>query len=442
MRSGPSAVPAKEEARGSVSSCATFGSGTDSALIVSSDLGPRPAQIGVSSGELKSTEWIPASDVPVVASDGYPTAGTGAASSSSAPALRVHNDYRDTFALAGSPAMCACGKEADALFLVKLLANIGLREDVKCRECKSAVLLQDSGVEVDKYCYNGWLFSCKKKLLKLSQNRQELHFWPLHRSEAWKVTVPIRDLIGVVFGAYTCTFKKQSSSTLPPHWAAFSLISRSRTYDFSARDPEVVESCVRTFQQLIWDKRATLQLSSSCQEERARVIAPSLGAFEPWSFGFFLWMRLRFRLQEEAVKRSLRSNHMLWIVFMKCAFLSTSEVTKARFIDMAEKLEKETFMRESTQGGPNGGTEMRELSVKIQFQKEREMDIVKDRYECRIDTFLPRAPAAVKGVGSKAPAKSGGQSKSSSAGFVSEASSTSPQVTAKGEASQSIQLAK
>lgn len=143
---------------------------------------------------------------------------------------------------------------------------------------------------------------------------------------------------------------------------------------------------MRTFQQLVWKRRAVLK----DHHHHANLICPSLGAFEPWPLGFFLWMRLRFRLQEEAQKRNLRPDHMLWTVFMKCAFLTTNEVQKARFIDMAEKLQNEHAFEA-------GLGEMRDLSVKIRFQKEREMDIVKNRYECNIATFLPRAPSAVVG---------------------------------------------
>merc|ERR1712146_265641 len=78
---------------------------------------------------------------------------------------------------------------------------------------------------------------------------------------------------------------------------------------------------------------------------------------------------------------------------MTCAFLSTSDVTKARFIDMAEKLQEEHKI------GMPKGTEVRDLSAKMKFQKEREMDIVKDRYECNIHVFLPHAPQAVATVG-------------------------------------------
>jgi len=241
--------------------------------------------------------------------------------------------------------------------------------------------------------------------------------------------VPVNDILGVVFGAYTCTFKKQRTVDLPPHWAAFSLVGRSRTYDFSARDPEVVECCVRMLQRVVWDRRSPFcspalgmlpeggseavhssdNGGDASQESRQGTPAisasasgtsgasasgppcPDLGAFEPWPLGFFLWMRLRFRLQEEAQKKSLSPDQMLWTVFMRCAFLSSDEVSKARFIDMAEKLQQENDFRDPS------GAEMRELSLKIRFQKEREMDIVKDRYECHIETFLPRAPRAVVG---------------------------------------------
>jgi len=40
---------------------------------------------------------------------------------------------------------------------------------------------------------------------------------------------------------------------------------------------------------------------------------------------------------------------------------------------------------------------MRDLYLKIRFQKERVLEIVEDRYECHIHTFLPRAPSAVVG---------------------------------------------
>jgi hypothetical protein len=252
-------------------------------------------------------------------------------------------------------------------------------------------------VEVDKYCYGGSLFSRKRKLMRLSEDQEELYFWTRHRSSKWQVTVSLKDIFGVVFGAYTCTFKKQTATNMPPHWSAFSLIGRGRTYDFSARDPDVVECCVRTLQQLVWERRGGIQALPTDksrswephQSSHSIVSMPSIKPFEPWPVGFFLWMRLRFRLQQEAQKRSLGPEYMLWTVFMRCAFLSTNEVTKARFIDMAEKLIQEL--------GLTSSSGMQELSVKINFQKDRQMDIVKDRYVCRIENFMPRAPSGVVG---------------------------------------------
>jgi len=354
------------------------------------------------------------SSAPATGSAGYPSVGSGAASSSSAPApsfssaspasgsgVATQSSALDAFL----PKLmrCECGKQADPPFCKRFLKSP--EQASLCRECKAVVVLQGQ-VQVDKYCYSGWLFSRKKKLLRLSKDKEELIFGAMHHS-AWQVTVPLKELIGVVFGAYTLTFKKQSAKSSPPHWAAFSLVARDRTYDFSCRDPEIVECCVRTFQQLIWDRRYSLAIGKSPKPsiaikcgraeeiiDRDRdIICPGLGAFRPWPTGFFLWMRLRFRLQEEAQKRNLEPDHMLWTVFMRAAFLSDNEVTKARFIDMAEKLQTEHAFTLAN--------EMRDLSVKIQFQKEREMDIVKDRYECHIDTFLPSAPTAVTGGATK-----------------------------------------
>lgn len=322
---------------------------------------------------------------------------------------------------------CDCGKEVDELFIDKLLQALSIKDDVhqKCRECKALRLLEEC-VEVDKYSYNGWLVKRKRKLLRLSKDHREVQLWQKHSASRVQM-VPVNEILGVVFGAYTCTFKKQRSVDMPPHWAAFSLVGRTRTYDFSARDPEVVECCVRMLQRVVWDRRSPYcrpgragsaaeggpgQDASSLREPAASDFGesasaslpsanasvsstgssppcPDLGAFEPWPLGFFLWMRLRFRLQEEAQKKSLGPDHMLWTVFMRCAFLSSDEVSKARFIDMAEKLQQENNFSDLS------GAEMRELSLKIRFQKEREMDIVKDRYECHIETFLPRAPRAV-----------------------------------------------
>merc|ERR1711879_846327 len=148
---------------------------------------------------------------------------------------------------------------ADPVFLQKHLCLQEFKVDEWCRECK-AFLLLERRVEVDKYSYNGWFFNRSKKFLKLSDDRQEFSFWSKHRSRHFQVAVPISDILGVVFGAYTCTFKKQRHVDQPPHWSAFSLIGRTRTYDFSAHDPQIVECCVRTLQQVIWDKRTALNL--------------------------------------------------------------------------------------------------------------------------------------------------------------------------------------
>lgn len=269
-------------------------------------------------------------------------------------------------------------------------------------------------MEVEKYAHSGWLFSWKKKLLRLSKEQDEIIIWSPHGMKAFKkAVVPIRELVGVTYGAYTCTFKNLSPVNLPPNWAAFSLIGRDRTYDFSAREPDVVECCVRTLQRLLYERRSSPILDSShsslsnhmpaCHHgpskgHKTHMACPQMGAFEPWRLGFFLWMRLRFRLQEAAQQRNIRLDHMLWTVFITCAFISTSDVTKAKFIDMAEKLQVEhAFPTQGLESRPQG-LEVRDLSAKIKFQKEREMEILKDRYECDIGQFLPHAPAAVHQV--------------------------------------------
>jgi len=241
-------------------------------------------------------------------------------------------------------------------------------------------------------------------MLRLSEDNEELQYWSKRRSSLKSISIPVSDVHGVVFGAYTCTFKKQKPTDLPPNWAAFSLIGDVRSFDFSARVPEVVECCVLGLQQIVWERR---------QIEKAQALATSAimknFAFEPWPPGFFLWMRLRFRLQEQAAKRVMAPDHMLWIVFMKCAFSSQSEFSKGRFINMAEKLQNENNFDPRFDPGLASGAGLERSGeivkgsaqfpgrAKLEFQKERVKLIVDDEYRCPMHRFLPGAPQAVVG---------------------------------------------
>merc|ERR1719161_1396588 len=74
---------------------------------------------------------------------------------------------------------------------------------------------------------------------------------------------------------------------------------------------------------------------------------------------------------------------------MNCAFSTSSETSKRRFLVMAKRLESDyQFDMESN-------AMSRDLSAKIRFQKMRVEDILKDKYECCIHQYLPRAPPAV-----------------------------------------------
>merc|ERR1712014_475119 len=102
---------------------------------------------------------------------------------------------------------------------------------------------------------------------------------------------------------------------------------------------------------------------------------------------------------EEAGKDQLGPDQMLWIVFMRCAFLSSHELAKSRFTNMAKKLQDEY---EKTHNGVklalDGDGEIKEICNRITFQRERVLQIVEDRYVCQIQSFLPRAPSAVVGT--------------------------------------------
>lgn len=262
------------------------------------------------------------------------------------------------------------------------------------------------GVVVDKYCYGVALAKRRGKVLRLSEDNQELQYWPRSVSSAlslWsspadekydvprnKDSVLLNEIIGVIFGAYTCTFKKLKPNSLPPHWASFSLVATSRTYDFSSSNPYVVECCVRGLQQLVWDRRS-IAPESSFSSVSAAPTPLTVGA-KPWPHGFFLWMRLRFRLQEQAQNSCLGPDHMLWIVLMRCAFKSSDEVSKLRFMEMAEKLYPEDNPKTSSTSKAN---EIQEERLRIRFQKQRAKDIVEDHYACHIHQFLPHAPSAV-----------------------------------------------
>eukprot|EP00747_Dinoflagellata_sp_TGD_P193171 gnl/TRDRNA2_/TRDRNA2_58994_c0_seq1.p1 gnl/TRDRNA2_/TRDRNA2_58994_c0~~gnl/TRDRNA2_/TRDRNA2_58994_c0_seq1.p1 ORF type:complete len:419 (+),score=73.07 gnl/TRDRNA2_/TRDRNA2_58994_c0_seq1:58-1314(+) len=292
-----------------------------------------------------------------------------------------------------APTICSCGEQVDPHFINKLLPDLEDRN--KCRLCKVYLLLH-RGLEVHKYCYGRALTSRKRKVLRLSTDNTSLQFWPLSSSPSHGHSVSLSDISGVVFGAYTCTFKKQKAENLPPHWAAFSLISPARTYDFSAPRPEVVECCITGLQQALWQKRRE---DPSLTPPRIDINAPNVGKtlFKPWPLGFFLWMRLRFRLQEQAQKEKLAPDHMLWVIFMRCAFKSEDELSKGRFIDMAEKLQTQCEFSADEEKG-----EMKNLGMRYRFQKQRVLQIVEDTYHCQMNTFLPRAPAALIGMSTQA----------------------------------------
>lgn len=312
-----------------------------------------------------------------------------------------------------SRGLCSCGRPSDPEFLARLGPGDTVHSDwsaksllmsprdhspavpppssKECRRCKEALLLR-GGILVDKYCFGHCVVSRKKKVLKVDLDKGVLEIWPT--GEKWfrkKVAsiVDLSSLTGVVFGAYTYTFKKQREKNCPPCWSTFSLIGTHRTYDFSSRLPEVVESAVRGLQQIIWDMTrvpATLQPDLSAlsvkRDDGGHV-------FRPMDLGFFLWMRMRFRLQEAAGEQNIGSDFMLWMVFMRCAFRSTSEIQKQRFIHMAHKLHQPPWQLPVEDQWAN------QTLAKVQFQRDRVVAMVSDSYDCKIHMFLPRAPHAV-----------------------------------------------
>jgi len=232
------------------------------------------------------------------------------------------------------------------------------------------------GVEVDKYCYGFSLLKRTRKMIRLIDDA-ELRYWSKNKSSSSAVSVPMDAFRGVVFGAYTITFKRQRRN-MPPHWAAFSLVGNVRTWDFSACSPETVECCVLGLQHVIWERSQSIPQS----------VFPS---WKPWPLGCFLWMRLRFRLQEQAQKGCVVLGQALWIVFMQCAFTCSDDHSKSRFIDMARKL----MLDHDDIRQVDGTEEMRNLQLKMRFQKERVQAIIQDRYECQLRAVLPRAPVSI-----------------------------------------------
>lgn len=314
-------------------------------------------------------------------------------SSRSSAALWLNNGIEvpvESEAPAASPRageVCDCGRGAavDTAFLAR--AGKYWAKVPKCRHCKVFLFLH-YGFEVDKYCYNNAWPSRRRKYLGLSKDNLSVEFWPQYRGaegQAHATQVPFAHIVGVVFGAYTVTFKRLRSSDMPPEWAAFSLVCRDRTYDFSARLPEAVECSITGFQELIW--RSRLQDPQSTLDA-SPVAAPS----KPWQTGFFLWMRLRFRLQEAAQKARLHPHHELWIVLVRCAFQSSDAHTKHRFLDMASKLQH-IFNIDPK----NLTADMHAIALTLNFQKERVQEIIEDRYECNTLSFLPQAPPAIAG---------------------------------------------
>lgn len=248
--------------------------------------------------------------------------------------------------------------------------------------------LLHKGVDVEKYSFGRALLGHRKrKRLRLSADNHEILYGP--RTEGADpeedyskfaknaAAVPINEILGVVFGAYTCTFKKQKPRHIPPHRSAFSLIGRHRTYDFRSDDPEVVETCILGIQQLTWDL--------------ARETGTTRHKLPPWSLGAFLWMRLRFRLQETARKAGTDMAQMLWIVFMRCAFAEENILVKRRFLEMAGYLER----RYGLERGQGASTGMSAEHLRTLYQRDRAEAILEGHYECKLEQCLPRAPPGV-----------------------------------------------
>lgn len=267
---------------------------------------------------------------------------------------------------------CDCGKAVDPFFLQKQLPEASK----KCRFCKVLQLLTQ-GIKTDKYSHGPAWIKRKQKVIWLSEDYQDLFYRPKNRkSPSCIVTVPLSEALGVVYGAYTSTFKQLKDSAMPPHWAAFSLVSRYRTYDFSARSAEAVEACVMGLQHIIYERRQDKHASSS-----------RMTALEPWTLGFFLWMRLRFRLQEEAVKANTDPTRMLWIVFMRCAFACPEENSKRRFIGMAKRLERDLKGSKKVEDLDISTKESRYMRVLC--QKNRAENIIKGVWYCMIEQYIP-----------------------------------------------------
>ncbi|CEM31327.1 unnamed protein product [Vitrella brassicaformis CCMP3155] len=227
------------------------------------------------------------------------------------------------------------------------------------------------------------------------------------RTIKWK-KVLLEDVLGVVFGAYTFTFKRLQADFRPPHWAAFSLVLKSRTYDFSCAHRSAIECFTIGLQELLPEEGK-----------------PSLMRLRPVRLGPFLWMSARHRLHSLAAMEDLSLPLTLWIVLIQSALQSPNLHTKGICIIAALHLEKKH---------PTNLEDLPPQYRSLPYRKARAEQVFLRRFGLGVASFLPRMPT-LRSIDGQSPIASLSESRlrsrsvlSSRPGFLSPRRMTAPPV--------------
>eukprot|EP00916_Digyalum_oweni_P007786 GHVL01013098.1.p1 GENE.GHVL01013098.1~~GHVL01013098.1.p1 ORF type:complete len:282 (-),score=26.30 GHVL01013098.1:777-1622(-) len=187
-----------------------------------------------------------------------------------------------------------------------------------CRRCKRFQILR-IGWPLYKYRYKIHTVTPNRRIKILSLTADLRSFVYKHWFNNKEKHVKLSTIIGIIFGACSWTFKRISPASRPPNWAAFSLITEERTYDFVCYHPNIIECCVLGLQELI-------------QRPFNRHALYKVLDFHVLSLGEFLWMRARFKLNEMATLEGVTETLMLWVILMKSALQATNVAHKIRFL--------------------------------------------------------------------------------------------------------------